>query len=121
MSRYIVLAILKPSERSGRGDLMSLLVAARVGVIVNARVSGQLVGSAEALTTARELARMWLFSCMSANVSSLMFQTVEGSIAQGAFVRARKILPVVGVVVLGRYGRRQQADGGSHVGVSLCR
>ncbi len=50
-------------------------------VFVNARVSDQLVGSAEALTTAKELARMWLFSCMSANVSCLMFQTVEGLIA----------------------------------------
>lgn len=122
VSRHILVrAILKTSERGGRGDLMSLLIAARVWVIVNARVSGQLVGSAEAFTTARELARMWLFSCMSANVSCLMFQTVEGSIAQGAFVRARKILPVVVVVGLGRYRRRQQADGGSHVRVSLRR
>jgi len=74
VSRHILArAILKASKRGGSGDLMSLLIAARVGVIVNARVSGQLVGSAEALTAARELARMWLFSCMRSNVSCLMF------------------------------------------------
>lgn len=55
-------------------------------------MSSQLVGSAEAFSAARKGASMWLLSGMGSNMSGLMFQAVEGFVAQRTFVRSREIL-----------------------------
>ena len=83
---------------------------------MNARMAGQFVGSAEALATSRELAGMRLLASMSADMPGLMFEAVEGSVAQGALVGSREILSLFGIVCSADSGRHQ-ADGGSYVGV----
>jgi hypothetical protein len=90
----VVWAILKASSGRGSSDLVGLIVAAGVGVIVYPRVTSEFVRSAEAFTTARELAGMRLLACMSADVSCLVFQAVEGSVAERTLVRARQVLPL---------------------------
>jgi hypothetical protein len=112
-------SILEASEGGGGGDLMGFLVSARVGIVMDARVSSQLVGSTEALTTTRKCAGMRLLSCMSANMSGLVFQPMESPVAQRTLVGTREVLPLVGVGGLRGHCGRQQADGGSHVAVGL--
>jgi len=110
--------ILKAGQSGSGGDLVSFLVPSGIGVIVNARMSSQLVGAAESLAASRELTSVRLFSCVSTNVSRLMFKSMEGPVAQGAFVRSRKVLPLFAVVLVGQ-SSRHQADGGGHVDVCL--
>ena len=56
------------------------------------RVASQLIGSAETFAAARELACVRLLSGVCSNVSCLMFESVEGSVAQRALVGAREVL-----------------------------
>jgi hypothetical protein len=83
---------------------------------VNARVTSQLIRAAEALGAARELAGVGLFTSMCPNVTSLVLEAVEGTVAKGTLVRPGKILADL---LIGRactlHERRQQADGRSHV------
>jgi hypothetical protein len=51
-------------------------------------VTGQLVGSAEALGASGESAGMGLLARVRSDVSSLMLEAVEGLVAQGALVGA---------------------------------
>jgi hypothetical protein len=71
--------------------LLVLVTPPRVGVVVNARVSSQLVRSGELLTAPREAAGVGLLSGVSPDVSRLVLQTVEGLIAERTFVRSRQL------------------------------
>jgi hypothetical protein len=113
-----VCTILKAGEGGGGSDLVGFLIPPGIGIVMNARMPSQFVGSAKALAASWELAGMRLLSSMSTNVPGLMFEAMKGSIAQGAFVRSRKVLPLFGAVWISHSGRHQ-ADGGGHVGVSL--
>ena len=75
----------------GSGCDMLLVAATRVGVVVDARVTRQLVGSAEALGAARELAGVRLFARVRPDVAGLVLEAVEGLVAQRTLVRARQI------------------------------
>lgn len=79
------------SGRSGR-DVLRLVTPSRVGVVVNARVPGQLVGTAETLGAPGVLAGMRLLARMRSDVSGLVLETVEGSIAERALVGTREVL-----------------------------
>lgn len=81
------------ASSSGSGSqLLRLVAAARVGVVVNARVASELVGTTEALRAAGELASVRLFASVRPNVTSLVLQTVEGTVAKRTFVGPREIL-----------------------------
>jgi hypothetical protein len=66
--------------------MLSLVAATRVGVVVNARMASEFVGTAEALSATGELAGMRLLAGVCPNVTSLMFQTVESTVAKRTFV-----------------------------------
>ena len=78
------------SSCSGGGGML-LVTASRVGVVVDARVTGQLVGTAEALCAARELAGVRLLASVSADVTGLVLEAVESLVAQRTLVRARQV------------------------------
>jgi hypothetical protein len=61
---------------------------------------------------------MWLFSSVSANVTSLVLETVEGLVTQWALVRPGEILTRFVMALLGSIleKRRHQAHGGSSHG-----
>lgn len=101
---------------------LALVTTARVGVVVDSRVAGELVGARELLGAAGELAGVGLLAGVGADVSGLVLEAVEGLVAERALVRARKLCR--GVV--GGLGRRDGAVGlddgdcgGSHVSVTL--
>ena len=73
------------------GGGMLLVTASRVGVVVDAGVTGQLVGTAEALGAARELAGVGLLASVSADVTSLVLEAVEGLVAQRTLVRTGQV------------------------------
>jgi hypothetical protein len=107
--------ILASSRSRSRSEVLGLVASAGIGIVVNARVTSQLIGAAEALSAARELAGMGLFAGMGPNVTCLMFQAVESPVAKRTFVGPGKILTdllVGGTSTL--HKRRQQADGRSH-------
>jgi hypothetical protein len=98
--------------------MLGLVASTGVGVVVNARVTSQLVGAAEALCAARELAGMGLFTGVRPNVTSLVLEAVECTVAKRTLVRPGKILTdllIGGARTL--HERRQQADRRSHGGV----
>jgi hypothetical protein len=70
------------------GGCMVLLAFAtsRVRVVVDPRVSSELVGSAEALGAAWELAGVRLLAGMGADVPGLVLQAVKGLLADGTLV-----------------------------------
>jgi len=59
---------------------------------VNARVAGELIRSRELLAAAGELAGVRLLASVSADVSSLMLEAVEGLIAERALVRSGQLI-----------------------------
>ena len=69
--------------------LLTLVASSRVRVVVNARVTGQLIRAGELLGAPGELAGMGFLSSVSTNVSRLVLQAVEGLLAEGALVRSR--------------------------------
>ena len=75
----------------GGGGGMLLVAASRVGVVVDARVTSELVRTAEALCAARELAGVRLLASVSADVTGLVLEAVEGLVAQRTLVRARQV------------------------------
>jgi hypothetical protein len=104
--------------------LSSLVASTRVRVVVNSRVTGELVGSGELLAAARELAGVRLLAGVSADMSRLVLKTVEGLVAERALVRAREFARGA----LGGLGTGKRAVGlndgdccGSHVSVTLLR
>jgi hypothetical protein len=90
---------------------------------VNSRVSGKLVRPAESLGAASKAARMWLLTSVSSDMSSLMFQSVEGLVTERTFVGSWKICSVLVRGVLGlllwrRFGssnERGDETDGSHI------
>ncbi len=102
--------------------LLALVTTTRVGVVVDPRVPGQLVGARELLGAARELAGMRLLAGVSADMSGLVLEAVEGLVAERALVRARQL---GGGGSFGGLGGRQRPvglndtdGGGSHVSVA---
>lgn len=95
----LVLSLVHDSGLSGGGSGSScssgggmlLVTASRVGVVVDARVTGQLVRAAEALCAARELAGVRLLASVSADVTGLMLEAVEGLVAQRTLVGTRQV------------------------------
>ena len=75
--------------------LLALVAPSRVGVVVNPRVPSQLIRAGELLAASRELAGVGLLSSVSADVSSLMLQTVKGLLAERALVGSRKLVGVL--------------------------
>lgn len=79
------------SSSCSSGGGMLLVATSRVGVVVDARMTSQLIGTAEALCAARELAGVRLLASVSADVTSLVLEAVEGLVTQGALVRTRQV------------------------------
>lgn len=103
----------------GGGEVLGLVAAAGIGVIVNARVPSEFIGTAESLGAAGELAGVRLLAGVSSNVPRLVLQTVECTVAERTLVGPGQIL----AHLLGRrtstlHERRQQADGRSHCRVT---
>lgn len=74
--------------------LLALVASSRVGVVMDSRVASKLVRSGELLAAARKLAGMGLFSGVGSDVSSLVFEAVEGLVTQRALIRARELVRV---------------------------
>lgn len=72
--------------------MLALVPTARVGVVVNARVTSQLIGAGELLAATGELASMRLLARVSANMSCLVFETMESLVTERALVRTRKLV-----------------------------
>lgn len=105
------------------GLLLALVTTARVGVVVDSRVPGELVGAGELLGAAGELACVRLLAGVGADMSGLVLEAVEGLVAEGALVRARQLGG--GGSFGGLLGGRQRPvglddtdGGGSHVSVA---
>jgi hypothetical protein len=79
-------SILTSSSGRGRREVLSLVAATRVGIIVNARMASEFVGTAEALRTTGELAGMRLLAGVRPDMTSLMLQAVEGPVAERTFI-----------------------------------
>lgn len=108
----LIKASLSCSNSSGSGSCMLLVASSGVWVVVDARVSRQLVRPAEAFGAARKLARVWLFTRVRANVSCLVLETVKGLVAQGTLVWTWQIRSVV-ILRLHIVRHGGQARGGS--------
>jgi hypothetical protein len=74
------------SDVDGRCMVLLAFASSRVWIVVDPRVSSELVGSAEALRAARELAGVRLLTGMGADVPGLVFQAVKGLLADGTLV-----------------------------------
>lgn len=72
--------------------MLALVPTARVGVVVNSRVTSQLIGAGELLAATGELASMRLLARVSANMSCLVFETMESLVTERALVRTRKLV-----------------------------
>ena len=71
------------------GHVVCLVTPSRVWVVVNPRVTSQLVRPAEAFCATWKRASVWLLSRVCSYVPCLVFQSVEALIAQRALVRSR--------------------------------
>lgn len=71
---------------------VALVATPRVWIAVYSRVTGQFVGPRELLAATRVLAGMRLLSCVCPNVPSLVFQSVEGLVAEWTLVRSRELV-----------------------------
>lgn len=81
------------------GVLLVVVVStALLGVGVDADVAGELIASAETLLASGMCADVRLFAGVSANVTSLVFETVEGTRAERTLVRSGDLRLVDGVV-----------------------
>ena len=90
----------------------------RVWVVVDSRVAGELVGSAEAFCAAGELAAVRLLARVGADVPGLVLQAVKGLLADGTLVGARQVLALVVLRWRILNGGRHEADAGrGHCGV----
>lgn len=102
--------------------LLALVTTTRVGVVVDPRVPGQLVGARKLLGAAWELAGVRLLAGVGANVSCLVLEAVEGLVAERALVRARQLGASGSFGGLGGRQRPVGLDdtdgGGSHVSVA---
>lgn len=74
---------------------MLLVATPRVRVVMYPRMSGELVGSTEALRASGERAGVRLLARMCADMASLVFKAVEGLLAQRTLVRAWEVVALV--------------------------
>lgn len=79
---------------------MILVAPPRVGVGVDARVPGELVGPAEAFCASGIPADMRLLASVGADVPGLVLQAVEGLVTERALVRPGELCPLVVHVLL---------------------
>lgn len=79
------------------------------------RVASEFIGAREALRASRESASVGLFTCVSADVTSLVLKAVEGLVAERALVRPGQILArlVLGLLRGVLQQRSHEAHGGS--------
>lgn len=98
----------------GGGDML-LVSSSRVGVIVYSRVSRQLIGPAESLGAARELAGMWLLAGVGADMTGLVLQAMEGFVAKRALVGSWQIRAVLIAVHVHSHGRHGHRRGGHRI------
>lgn len=80
-----------PYGGRGRGRLLGLMVSPGVGIVVDPRVSGQLVGPTEALGAAGKVTGVWLLARVGPDVSGLMLQPMEGLVAPRTLVGSREV------------------------------
>lgn len=101
--------------------VLALVTAPRVGVVVDARVAGELVGAGELLAAAGELAGVGLLASVGANVPRLMLKAVEGLVAERALVGAGQLVGVLRRLGAGDgpVGLEDGDGGASHVGVVI--
>lgn len=85
---------------------LALVSPPRVGIVVNTRMSRQLVRAGELLRATGELAGVRLLSGVRSNVPGLVFEAMEGLVAERALVRTREF-----IAVLRRLGTRDGAVG----------
>lgn len=93
---------------------MLLVAAARVGVVVYSRVARKLVGTAEALGAAGELAGVRLLAGVRPDVARLVLEAVEGLVAERALVGARQVGAVLVRVLHVDSHCRHGHGGGGH-------
>lgn len=79
--RVVVHTRLDSSSRCLSCYNMLLVSATRVGVVVNARVSGQFVGPAESFRTAGKLTGMRFLASVRSDVARLMLEPVKRLVA----------------------------------------
>lgn len=60
------------------------------GMSVNTSMSSEFIGSREFLITTWMTTVMRFFACVSTNVTSLMLESIEGTITDGTFIRTEK-------------------------------
>jgi hypothetical protein len=72
--------------------MLGLVTSSRVGVVVYPGVTGELVGAGEALGATWILAGMGFLAGMCADMPGLMFEAVEGPVAERALVRSGEVL-----------------------------
>lgn len=95
-------------------DDMLLVAATRIRVIVDSRMAGQLVRSAETLGAAWELAGVRLLASVRPDVSRLVLETVECFVAERTLVWARQIWSVFVLVLHCDADRWHSHSGTSH-------
>jgi hypothetical protein len=103
--------------------VLALVASSRVGVVVNTRVTSELVGAGELFAASGELAGVRLLASVSSDVAGLVFQTMEGLLAKGALVRPRQLVGRLGGLGTrdGPVGLDDGDGSGSHVAVCLLR
>jgi hypothetical protein len=75
--------------------LSSLVASPWVGVVVNARVTSELIRSRELLAATGELAGVRLLASVSSDVTSLVLQTMKGLITERALVGSGQLVGVL--------------------------
>lgn len=98
-----------------RSDMLGFVTSSRVGVVVNAGVASQFIGTTEAFGAAWELAGMRFLARVRANVTSLMLETMKSPVAKRTLVRTREVLSrLFGGGAGSLHERWQQAYRGRH-------
>lgn len=87
----VVDACLHCCRGGGSGGDMLLVAATRIGIVVDAGMASQFIGTAESLGAARELAGVRLLASVRSDMASLVFEAVKGLVAQRALVWAREV------------------------------
>lgn len=103
--------------------LLSRFASPGVRVVVNAGMASELIRARELLAAARELAGMRLLASVSADVTSLVLETVESLVAERTLVGSRQLVGRIRGLGSGEgaVGFDNGDCGGSHVAVSLVR
>lgn len=101
--------------------LLGLVSSPGVGVVVNARVTGEFVRARKLLAATGELAGMRLLARVSADVTSLVLKAVESLIAKRALVGSGQLVRALRGLGAGKgpIGFDNGDSCGSHVDVAL--